>query len=389
MSEQSNQIGEISVGVTAHTGMLEAGLQKAEQKVEESARKMEQAQVQAAEKIAQAHTKAADQVIQQQERTIGATERAVGKIREARQNVEKFGQAAGFLGMITRTIREIASVGQVASETFRTLFITNKRPAEEFLKTLEGGKANDNIKALGDQIAALQKRLGQSSSEWILGFDFEADKSIRAQVIELEKWRGIYMEQAAKERTKAETAAAEAAALAEAKAVGETFKRLNAMRKAALRERMTDEERIIDDTNQKIEEAELELLRFKSVGRIEQAERVEEIIADIRETGLQKLADLQKKQDDERRKAAEEEAEQYQQDMFEKIAMQVELAEAQRKAAEEYAKQFEASAQRIQDALTNAFNASNSAAQAMTRQVTSDISQIIPLLQQLVRNQRR
>ena len=411
MSEQSNQIGEISVGVTANTGMLEAGLAKAESKVQESAQKMEDAQAKAAEAMAQAqkeaakkieeahkkaaeevakaHTGASAQVVQGAEQSAEGAGKFADRMRSAKQSVEQFGQTPGMLRRIYNELRDLYAIGSWIGTTFRTMFVTSTESAEDFLKTLEDKKAVENVKALDDQIAALQARLGQSKAEALNAGDIEANKSIQAQIEMLSRWRKIYSERAQKEEDADKAKAREAESLAEAKAVGETFKRLNAMRKAALRERMTDEERIIDDTNQKIEEAELELLRFKSVGRIEQAERVEEIIADIRETGLQKLADLQKKQDDERRKAAEEEAEQYQQDMFEKIAMQVELAEAQRKAAEEYAKQFEAYAQRIQDAMTNAFNASNYAAQAMTRQVNSDISQIIPLLQQLVRNQRR
>lgn len=420
MSEQ-NQIGEISVGVTANTGALEAGLQQAEAKVAESAAQMAASQTQAAKQIEIAHTEASLKIQAAQQAWIGkqaqlqdeamntlwgvpkaASESAeqtsksfdkqqksgeglIETMRGARQGVERFTQAVGLIGSVIGVWTTFYTLGR----SIRELFRDGKDDARAFMDAIASDDTKTQIEKIDKQLALLQSRLGKTFGEEFFTEGFGFRGRVADEIKQLEADRAILVQKSRKKSADDEAAAAEAAALAEAKAVGETFKRLNEMRTAAIRERMTEEEGIIFDTNQKIEEAELELVRFKSIGRIEEAERVEGIIADIRETGLKKLADLQKKQDDERRKAAEEEADQYQKEMFEKIAMQVELAEAQRKAAEEYAKQFEASAQKIQDALTNAFNASNAAAQAMTRQVNSDISQIIPLLQQLIRNQRR
>lgn len=420
MSEQ-NQIGEISVGVTANTGALEAGLQQAEMKVAESAAQMAASQAQAAKQIEIVHTEASLKIQAAQQAWLSkqatmqdeamntlwgvpkaatasaeATTEAFSKqeeagkglietMRGARQGVERFTQAIGLIGAVIGVWTTFYTLGKGIRELFRD----GADDARNFMDSIAGDDVRTRLSKVDDQLSLLQSRLGKGFSDYWNSEGFGFAKRVTKEIEVLERERNILIARMRKAEFEEQKKAQEAASLAEAKAVTETLRQINQMRADARRESMTEEERIVDETNQKIEQMEMELFRFRAVGRVEEAQMVEDAIVDIREAGLRKLAELQKKQDDERRKAAEEEAEQYQKEMFEKIAMQVELAEAQRKAAEEYAKQFEASAQKIQDALTNAFNASASASQQLSRQVTSDISQIIPLLQQLIRNQRR
>lgn len=345
MAKQGNQVGEISIGVTANTDTLKQGLREAEVQVGQTAQKMGQAG-----EAGRAGFDKASKGASGFGETVKATKRSFAAFTSA---ISSFGAVVGVFSAFF-------AIGQRIKSLFEDLTVQTGL----FFNALNGQDAASQLKAIEKELSELQSHMGKSMLDRYRELDFTSMSAFEKQAAMLERQRDILVRRLTTQRNadevKARTEAAQKAADQEA----DIIERFNIQRRDAESELADERTQIARRYEARIRELDRETLKLQQAGQWRAAKAAiaaGDAIWLARNAALEKFDKDQKKKDE----------------------------EAAQRAADEYAKQFTEVAKTIQDALTNAFSASSAASQAMTRQVTSDISQIIPLLQQLVRNQRR
>lgn len=310
MAKQGNQVGEISIGVTATTDTLKSKLREAEQSVSDSARRMGDEQVKASNRA-------------------GA---AMGGVGEKVEGVRKkfMGLRAATLGWITAIVSIPAIIEHIVGEVKKAAdwFTLLTESGQKFAKETRFQEASRNI-----------DRFQQSMQEL----------TIEAEQIDnrFDKMR-VSVTDAAREMEK------------------------------SIQEMGAGNEARADQERKRV--ARITEQALADIDKLEERAWQERHAAELK-ANMDMLADLAKARDESQRE--------YNQAIKDNMDMLAEMAEEQRRVAEDFAKAYEESAKRIEDALTNAFNASAASSQQLTRQVSSDISQIIPLLQRLIAIQKR